>query len=314
MNVSHIALPTILLLLFAEGVLLLSVALLYRQVRGMADSGAMQRRMAALYRFALEGSLPPPPRTAAGRQRMAESLFSLTRHLALLDASERERLGRRCSLTHHLLRRAERGGAIVTADALQLLSVIPLSEKRAWRIARLMPLDPIARLYRVVILICHTPDRVVELLRCVSPTLPHHLVPRLVARLEECRIVLPCRELLAADAPLPLLVALWVVARYELTEYESEVCALLDTPDIELRIAALSAMAALGASVDSRVVEATAAMTIAERRRVLRIFLREGYSARALQPLTEAEERICSPLSDYVGSRLSLRKRNLIKA
>ncbi|MBR6814067.1 MAG: hypothetical protein IKM50_05930 [Tidjanibacter sp.] len=308
MNALSIFLPLCLLLLLAEGVLLLWLAL--RVGRG-DDTDSLRHTTARLYRYATDGGLPPPPRTARARQQMAESLFSLTRHLSLLSPSERERLGRRCSLTYHLVRRAERGGAFATADALQLLSVLPLSDDYAERIARLSPAEPLAQLYRLLILVCHSPDRVAEILS--GSSLPAYLVPHLVARLEECRVEIPCRSLFATRQPLPLLVALRVVARYELADYEEEVFGALTLPSGEVRFAALTALAKLGATVDRRIVEATSAMSLDERRGVMRLFLREGYSARALHLLDEAEAAVGSPLANYAARRLSLRKRNLIK-
>lgn len=243
---------------------------------------------------------------------MAEALFSLTRHLSLLSGEERERLGRRCSLAVHLLRVAERRGGVAQTEALQLLSVIPLDGGYLRRVENLHPAEPMGQLYRLVALACHSPERVAELLDSAR-SLPTYLVPRLVARLEECRVSLPVRSLLASGRPLSVLVALRVIARYELSDHTEEVYGVQTSPYGEVRLAAIKTLAAIGATVDCRVVEATDAMTIAERRSVLRVFLREGYSTSALQPLSDAEARVGSPLAEYVARRTSSRKRILVK-
>ena len=310
MNFYAISLPILLLLHLLEGVAVVWLYLLRR--RGSGDNTRLREVMSRLYRYAIEGVLPAPPRSPRRRRLMAEALFSLTRHLSLLSVEERERLGRRCSLTVHLLNVAERRGGVAQAEALQLLSVIPLDSGYLRRVENLQPAEPMAQLYRLVALACHSPERVAELLDAARQ-LPSYLVPRLVARLEECRVPLPVRSLMASGGYLSQLVALRVIARYELSDHTEEVYGVLTSPYGEVRLAAIKALAAIGATVDCRVVEATDAMTIAERRDVLRLFLREGYSASALQPLSDAEARVGSPLADYAVCRTSSRKRTLVK-
>ena len=310
MNFYAISLPIILLLHLLEGAAVVWLYLLRR--RGSGNNTRLREVMGRLYRYAIEGVLPAPPRSPRRRRLMAEALFSLTRHLSLLSVEERERLGRRCSLTVHLLNVAERRGGVAQAEALQLLSVIPLGSGYVRRVDNLHPAEPMGQLYRLVALACHSPERVAELLDS-SRSLPAYLVPRLVARLEECRVALPVRSLMASGGYLSQLVALRVIARYELSDHTEEVYGVLTSPYGEVRRAAIKALAAIGATVDCRVVEATDAMTIAERRDVLRLFLREGYSASALQPLSDAEARVGSPLADYAVCRTSSRKRTLVK-
>ena len=310
MNFYAISLPILLLLHLLEGVAVAWLYLLRR--RGSGNNTRLREVMSRLYRYAIEGVLPAPPRTPQRRRLMAEALFSLTRHLSLLSVEERERLGRRCSLTVHLLNVAERRGGMAQAEALQLLSVIPLGSGYVRRVENLYPAEPMGQLYRLVALVCHSPERVAELLDS-SRSLPVYLVPRLVARLEECRVALPVRSLLVSGGYLSQLVALRVIARYELSDHTEEVYGVLTSPYGEVRLAAIKALAAIGATVDCRVVEATDAMTIAERRDVLRLFLREGYSAYALKPLSYAEARVGSPLADYAVCRTSSRKRTLVK-
>ena len=310
MNFYAISLPIILSLHLLEGVAVAWLYLLHR--RGSGNNARLREVMSRLYRYAIEGVLPAPSRSPRRRRLMAEALFSLTRHLSLLSVEERERLGRRCSLTVHLLNVAERRGGVAQAEALQLLSVIPLGSGYVRRVDNLHPAEPMGQLYRLVALACHSPERVAELLDS-SRSLPAYLVPRLVARLEECRVALPVRSLMASGGYLSQLVALRVIARYELSDHTEEVYGVLTSPYGEVRLAAIKALAAIGATVDCRVVEATDAMTIAERRDVLRIFLREGYSASALQPLSDAEAKVGSPLADYAVCRTSSRKRILVK-
>lgn len=310
MNFYAISLPILLLLHLLEGVAVAWLYLLRR--RGSGNNTRLREVMSRLYRYAIEGVLPAPPRSPRRRRLMAEALFSLTRHLSLLSVEERERLGRRCSLAVHLLNVAERRGGVVQAEALQLLSVIPLGSGYVRRVENLHPAEPMGQLYRLVALACHSPERVAELLDS-SRSLPAYLVPRLVARLEECRVALPVRSLMASGGYLSQLVALRVIARYELSDHTEEVYGVLTSPYGEVRLAAIKALAAIGATVDCRVVEATDAMTIAERRDVLRLFLREGYSAYALRPLSDAEARVGSPLADYAVCRTSSRKRILVK-
>ena len=310
MNFYAISLPILLLLHLLEGVAVAWLYLLRR--RGSGHNTRLREVMSRLYRYAIEGVLPAPPRTPQRRRMMAEALFSLTRHLSLLSVEERERLGRRCSLAVHLLRVAERRGGVAQTEALQLLSVIPLDGGYLRRVENLHPAEPMGQLYRLVALACHSPERVAELLDSARQ-LPSYLVPRLVARLEECRVALPVRSLMASGRPLSVLVALRVIARYELSDHTEEVFRVLTSPYGEVRLAAIKTLAAIGATVDCRVVEATDAMTIAERRDVLRVFLREGYSAFALQPLSDAEARVGSPLAEYVARRTSSRKRVLAK-
>lgn len=310
MNFYAISLPILLLLHLLEGVAVAWLYLLRR--RGSGHNTRLREVMSRLYRYAIEGVLPAPPRSPRRRRLMAEALFSLTRHLSLLSVEERERLGRRCSLTVHLLNVAERRGGVTQAEALQLLSVIPLGCGYVQRVENLHPAEPMGQLYRLVALACHSPERVAELLDAARQ-LPSYLVPRLVARLEECRVALPVRSLLVSGSPLSLLVALRVIARYELSDHTEEVYGVLTSPYGEVRLAAIKTLAAIGATVDCRVVEATDAMTIAERRDVLRLFLREGYSASSLKPLSDAEARVGSPLADYAVCRTSSRKRILVK-
>ena len=310
MNFYAISLPIILSLHLLEGVAVVWLYLLRR--RGSGHNTRLREVMSRLYRYAIEGVLPAPPRTPQRRRMMAEALFSLTRHLSLLSGEERERLGRRCSLAVHLLRVAECWGGVTQTEALQLLSVIPLDGGYLRRVENLHPAEPMGQLYRLVALACHSPERVAELLDAARQ-LPSYLVPRLVARLEECRVALPVRSLMASGGYLSQLVALRVIARYELSDHTEEVYGVLTSPYGEVRLAAIKTLAAIGATVDCRVVEATDAMTIAERRDVLRLFLREGYSASALQPLSDAEARVGSPLADYVVCRTSSRKRILVK-
>ena len=310
MNFYAISLPILLLLHLLEGVAVAWLYLLRR--RGSGHNTRLREVMSRLYRYAIEGVLPAPPRSPRGRRLMAETLFSLTRHLSLLSGEERERLGRRCSLAVHLLRVAERRGGVAQTEALQLLSVIPLDGGYLRRVENLHPAEPMGCLYWLVMLVCHSPERVAELLDSAR-SLPTYLVPRLVARLEECRVALPVRSLMASGGYLSQLVALRVIARYELSDHTEEVFGMLTSPYGEVRLAAIKALAAIGATVDCRVVEATDAMTIAERRGVLRVFLREGYSASALQPLSDAEARVGSPLAEYVARRTSSRKRVLTK-
>lgn len=310
MNFYAISLPILLLLHLLEGVAVVWLYLLRR--RGSGYNTRLREVMSRLYRYAIEGVLPAPPRSPRRRRLMAEALFSLTRHLSLLSVEERERLGRRCSLTVHLLNVAERRGGVAQAEALQPLSVIPLDGGYVRRVENLHPAEPMGQLYRLVALACHSPERVAELLDAARQ-LPSYLVPRLVARLEECRVALPVRSLMASGGYLSQLVALRVIARYELSDHTEEVYGVLTSPYGEVRLAAIKALAAIGATVDCRVVEATDAMTIAERRDVLRLFLREGYSAYALKPLSDAEARVGSPLADYAVCRTSSRKRILVK-
>ncbi|MBQ6604068.1 MAG: hypothetical protein IIX17_00500 [Tidjanibacter sp.] len=310
MNFYAISLPILLLLHLLEGVAVVWLYLLRR--RGSGYNTRLREVMSRLYRYAIEGVLPAPPRSPRRRRLMAEALFSLTRHLSLLSVEERERLGRRCSLTVHLLNVAERRGGVAQAEALQPLSVIPLDGGYVRRVENLHPAEPMGQLYRLVALACHSPERVAELLDAARQ-LPSYLVPRLVARLEECRVALPVRSLMASGGYLSQLVALRVIARYELSDHTEEVYGVLTSPYGEVRLAAIKALAAIGATVDCRVVEATDAMTIAERRDVLRLFLREGYSAYALKPLSDAEARVGSPLADYAVCRTSSRKRTLVK-
>ena len=311
MNFYVISLPILLLLHLLEGVAVVWLYLLRRRW-GSGSNARLREVMSRLYRYAIEGVLPAPPRTPQRRRLMAEALFSLTRHLSLLSVEERERLGRRCSLTVHLLNVAERRGGVTQTEALQLLSVIPLGSGYVRRVENLHPVEPMGQLYRLVALACHSPERVAELLYAARQ-LPSYLVPRLVARLEECRVALPVRSLMASGGYLSQLVALRVIARYELSDHTEEVYGVLTSPYGEVRLAAIKALAAIGATVDCRVVEATDAMTIAERRDVLRLFLREGYSAYALKPLSDAEARVGSPLTDYAVCRTSSRKRTLVK-
>lgn len=310
MNFYAISLPILLLLHLLEGVAVAWLYLLRR--RGSGNNTRLREVMSRLYRYAIEGVLPAPPRTPQRRRLMAEALFSLARHLSLLSGEERERLGRRCSLAVHLLRVAERRGGVRQTEALQLLSVIPLDGGYLRRVENLHPAEPMGQLYRLVALACHSPERVAELLDAARQ-LPSYLVPRLVARLEECRVAIPVRSLMVSGSPLSALVALRVIARYELSDHTEEVYGVLTSPYGEVRLAAIKTLAAIGATVDCRVVEATDAMTIAERRGVLRVFLREGYSASALQPLSDAEARVGSPLADYAVCRTSSRKRILVK-
>ena len=310
MNFYAISLPILLLLHLLEGVAVVWLYLLRR--RGSGNNARLREVMSRLYRYAIEGVLPAPSRSPRRRRLMAEALFSLTRHLSLLSVEERERLGRRCSLTVHLLNVAERRGGVAQAEALQLLSVIPLGSGYVRRVENLHPAEPMGQLYRLVALACHSPERVAELLDSAR-SLPTYLVPRLVARLEECRVAIPVRSLIVSGSPLSALVALRVIARYELGDHTEEVFGALTSPYGEVRLAAIKALAAIGATVDCRVVEATDAMTIAERRDVLRVFLREDYSASALKPLSDAEARVGSPLADYVVCRTSSRKRTLVK-
>lgn len=310
MNFYAISLPILLLLHLLEGVAVAWLYLLRR--RGSGHNTRLREVMSRLYRYAIEGVLPAPPRSPRRRRLMAEALFSLTRHLSLLSVEERERLGRRCSLTVNLLNVAERRGGVTQTEALQLLSVIPLGSGYVRRVENLHPAEPMGQLYRLVALACHSPERVAELLDS-SRSLPAYLVPRLVARLEECRVALPVRSLMASGGYLSQLVALRVIARYELSDHTEEVYGVLTSPYGEVRLAAIKALAAIGATVDCRVVEATDAMTIAERRDVLRVFLREGYSASSLKPLSDAEARVGSPLADYAICRTSSRKRILVK-
>ena len=310
MNFYAISLPILLLLHLLEGVAVVWLYLLRR--RGSGDNTRLREVMSRLYRYAIDGVLPAPPRSPRRRRLMAEALFSLTRHLSLLSVEERERLGRRCSLTVHLLRVAERRSGVAQTEALQLLSVIPLGSGYVRRVENLHPAEPMGQLYRLVALACHSPERVAELLDAARQ-LPSFLVPRLVARLEECRVALPVSSLMASGGYLSQLVALRVIARYELSDHAEEVYGVLTSPYGEVRLAAIKALAAIGATVDCRVVEATDAMTIAERRDVLRLFLREGYSASALKPLSDAEARVGSPLADYAVCRTSSRKRILVK-
>lgn len=310
MNFYAISLPILLLLHLLEGVAVVWLYLLRR--RGSGNNTRLREVMSRLYRYAIEGVLPVPPRSPRRRRLMAEALFSLTRHLSLLSVEERERLGRHCSLTVHLLNVAERRGGVAQTEALQLLSVIPLDGGYVRRVENLHPAEPMGQLYRLVALACHSPERVAELLYAARQ-LSSYLVPRLVARLEECRVALPVRSLMASGGYLSQLVALRVIARYELSDHTEEVYGVLTSPYGEVRLAAIKALAAIGATVDCRVVEATDAMTIAERRDVLRLFLREGYSASALKPLSYAEARVGSPLADYAVCRTSSRKRTLVK-
>ena len=310
MNFYAISLPILLLLHLLEGAAVVWLYLLRR--RGGGNNTRLREAMSRLYRYAIEGVPPAPPRSPRRRRLMAEALFSLTRHLSLLSVEERERLGRRCSLAVHLLNVAERRGGVAQAEALQLLSVIPLGSGYVRRVENLHPAEPMGQLYRLVALACHSPERVAELLDSAR-SLPTYLVPRLVARLEECRVTLPVRSLMASGGYLSQLVALRVIARYELSDHTEEVYGVLTSPYGEVRLAAIKALAAIGATVDCRVVEATDAMTIAERRDVLRLFLREGYSAYALKPLSYAEARVGSPLADYAVCRTSSRKRTLVK-
>ena len=310
MNFYAISLPILLLLHLLEGVAVAWLYLLRR--RGSGHNTRLREVMSRLYRYAIEGVLPAPPRSPRRQRLMAEALFSLTRHLSLLSGEERERLGRRCSLAVHLLRVAERRGGVTQTEALQLLSVIPLDGGYLRRVENLHPAEPMGQLYRLVALACHSPERVAELLDSARQ-LPSYLVPRLVARLEECRVAIPVRSLIVSGSPLSALVALRVIARYELSDHTEEVFGVLTSPYGEVRLAAIKTLAAIGATVDCRVVEATDAMTIAERRDVLRVFLREGYSASALQPLSDAEARVGSPLTEYVARRTSSRKRVLAK-
>ena len=310
MNFYAISLPILLLLHLLEGVAVVWLYLLRR--RGSGNNTRLREVMSRLYRYAIDGVLPAPPRSPRRRRLMAEALFSLTRHLSLLSVEERERLGRRCSLTVHLLRVAERRSGVAQTEALQLLSVIPLGSGYVRRVENLHPAEPMGQLYRLVALACHSPERVAELLDAARQ-LPSFLVPRLVARLEECRVALPVSSLMASGGYLSQLVALRVIARYELSDHAEEVYGVLTSPYGEVRLAAIKALAAIGATVDCRVVEATDAMTIAERRDVLRLFLREGYSASALKPLSDAEARVGSPLADYAVCRTSSRKRILVK-
>ena len=310
MNFYAISLPILLLLHLLEGVAVVWLYLLRR--RGSGNNTRLREVMSRLYRYAIEGVPPAPPRSPRRRRVMAEALFSLTRHLSLLSVEERERLGRRCSLTVHLLNVAERRGGVAQTEALQLLSVIPLGSGYVRRVENLHPAEPMGQLYRLVALACHSPERVAELLDAARQ-LPSFLVPRLVARLEECRVALPVSSLMASGGYLSQLVALRVIARYELSDHTEEVYGVLTSPYGEVRLAAIKTLAAIGATVDCRVVEATDAMTIAERRDVLRLFLREGYSAYALKPLSYAEARVGSPLADYAVCRTSSRKRILVK-
>ena len=310
MNFYAISLPILLLLHLLEGVAVVWLYLLRR--RGSGNNTRLREVMSSLYRYAIEGVLPAPPRSPRRRRLMAEALFSLTRHLSLLSVEERERLGRRCSLTVYLLNVAERRGGVAQTEVLQLLSVIPLGSGYVRRVENLHPAEPMGQLYRLVALACHSPERVVELLDAARQ-LPSYLVPRLVARLEECRVALPVSSLMASGGYLSQLVALRVIARYELSDHTEEVYGVLTSPYGEVRLAAIKALAAIGATVDCRVVEATDAMTMAERRDVLRLFLREGYSAYALKPLSDAEARVGSPLADYAVCRTSSRKRTLVK-
>ena len=310
MNFYAISLPILLLLHLLEGVAVAWLYLLRR--RGSGNNTRLREVMSRLYRYAIEGVLPAPPRSPRRQRLMAEALFSLTRHLSLLSGEERERLGRRCSLSVYLLRVAERRGGVRQTEALQLLSVIPLDGGYLRRVENLHPAEPMGQLYRLVALACHSPECVAELLDSARQ-LPSYLVPRLVARLEECRVPLSVRFLMVSGSPLSALVALRVIARYELSDHTEEVYGVLTSPYGEVRLAAIKTLAAIGATVDCRVVEATDAMTIAERRGVLRVFLREGYSASALQPLSDAEARVGSPLADYAVCRTSSRKRILVK-
>lgn len=312
MNLYTISLPILLVLHLLEGVAAVWFFVLRRRLHN-GDNAPLRDDMSRLYRYAVEGVLPAPPRTPRRRRQMAEALFSITRHLSLMSVDERERLGRRCSLTYHLINDAQRGSALAQAEALQFLSVIPLDNKSLQQLLRLSPTEPMGQLYRMLILICHAPERVAEMIGSDGRPLPTYFVPRLVARLEECRVALPIRSLLATGALLPSLVALRVVARYELGDYRDAIFEALQSPHGEVRIAAIKTLAALGATVDERVVKATNAMTIAERRRILRIFLREGYSALALRPLSNAEASVGSPLAEYAARRTLSRKRTLAK-
>ncbi len=312
MNIYAIFLPILLLLHLCEGVAVVWYYLLRRRW-GSVSNARLREVMSDLYRYAIEGVIPVSPHTPRRRRLMAEGLFSLTRHLSLLSGEERERLGHCCSLAVHLLRVAERRGGVVQTEALQLLSVVPLDRGSLRRVERLHPAEPMGLLYRLVIIICHSPERVVELFDSAQQ-IPSYLIPRLVARLEECRVTLPVHSLLASGRPLPLLVALQVIARYELGDHTEEVFEVLNSPYRAVRVAAIKALASLGATVDGRVVEATNAMTIAERRDVLRLFLREGYSASALRLLGEAEARVGSPLAEYAIRRTSSHKRSLAKS
>lgn len=312
MNFYAISLPILIVLHLIEGVALVWLLVL-RYKLGREDNAPLRDAMSRLYRYAVDGVLPAPPRTTRRRWLMAEALFSLTRHLSLLSVDERRQLGHRCSLIYHLLKDAEHSDGVAQSEALQLLSVIPLDDKSVERLARTVPAEPMGQLYRMLILIVCSPERVTEIIDSDGLHLSGYLVPRLVARLEECRVVLPVRSLLATGALLPSLVALRVVARYELGDYWEEVFEALQSPHREVRMAAIKTLAVLGVTIDRRVVEATAAMSVTERREVLRIFLREGYSAMALQPLSDAEASIGSPLAEYAACRTLSRKRTLVK-
>ncbi len=277
-------------------------------------SGVPNELISLLYRYGTEGEPLPPLRGGSDRQMVAEALFSFVHHLSLLTPSDLESLSSTHSLAYYLMLRAESGRSGVVGEALQLLSVLPLSEDYAERVRRLDPADPHARFYRLLILVCHAPDRALLLLESEGMRLPVWFASRLGARMEEAHIRMPRDRYLRSPALLPPLVALSTIGRYGLVEAEGEVRQLLGSSFVEVQCAALATLARLGGEARGEaLVEAVEAMPVEGRRRVMRIFMREGYSSEALRRLSEAERRRGGLLGDYVESRLSSRKRALNK-
>ncbi len=285
-----------------------------RAARHKSENNALREMVSSLYRYASEDEPLPPLRGREERQALAETLFSFVRHVAVLTPSALANLSATHSLAYYLMLRAEGGRAEEVAEALQLLSVLPLSDEYAERVRRLSPVDPHARFYRLLILLCHTPSAALLLLEAEGERLPLWFASRLSARMEEARIPMPRHDYLHSLAPLPPLVALATIGRYGLVDAEAEVREVVGSSNVEVRCAALATLARLGAGVGGRgVVEAVEAMPIGERRRVMRIFMREGYSSEALSVLSEAERERGGVLGDYVEARLSSRKRALNK-
>lgn len=241
---------------------------------------------------------------------LAELLASLEQFISDYDEQRIRMLVAREQLDRFLLRRAHRTGGTGRARCQRLLAKLPVSGHVVAKACRLQPFgNPYATLYTLILRIVADPDRTVETVGNCRADLSLFEITEISDYLQHNYYPTDYQAMLGSGRNDRLL-GMSIVRDYQIREADELLYRNLAFPDPEVRDVAFRVLASLKSPLDTEpVVRAVAALPEAERKRLYRYFVSEGYSMQALSAFEQFERD--GVLKSYISSLLDSRKRRL---
>ncbi len=219
-------------------------------------------------------------------------------------------------LDQYLIRRARRTHGIQRASAIRLLSLLPLKEKIADKTGQEFIDDHnrYVRLYALLLLLGHFPDRTIELLAAHPYRLGDFELSE-VAMLLRNRFVPPdiWKPMLVSNDRNLILLGLGFIRFFQIDTAQERIIAISALPDPEIQLAALRTLAELHASLqDDRIADRIITQPSRVRKQLYLLLASEGYSLHALSALKtrEKDKRLIRLMEQAVNSHKRSLNRN----